>query len=221
MSMKILQRKYQKGFFILSALVLVLTVPLLIRGLVWESLKPARDQGPLNPVMISSEQKNISRELAALDKKLNSRRPKSYYLVINSAANEFSLYRGDQLITRDKCSTGSYVLLKNGEQQQWMFKTPKGEFRIQYKTISPVWKKPDWAFVEEGLPVPSANHHSRFEYGVLGDYALSLGDGYLIHGTLYQRFLGLPVTHGCIRMNDESLELIYRSLQVGSKVYIY
>jgi len=66
-----------------------------------------------------------------------------------------------------------------------------------------------------------ANHFTRFEYGVLGDYALSLGDGYLIHGTLYQRFLGLPVTHGCIRLNDENLELVYRSLQVGSKVYIY
>jgi L,D-transpeptidase ErfK/SrfK len=219
MSLKILQRKYQKGFFLLS--VLVLTVPLLIRGLVWVSLKPSCDPRPADPEILLSEQKNIHRELAALDNKLNARRPKSYYLVINSAANEFSLYRGDQLICRDKCSTGSYVLLKNGEQQQWMFKTPKGEFRIQYKTLSPVWKKPDWAFVEEGLPVPSANHHSRFEYGVLGDYALSLGDGYLIHGTLYQRFLGLPVTHGCIRMNDENLELVYRSLQVGSKVYIY
>ena len=71
----------------------------------------------------------------------------------------------------------------------WMFKTPKGVFQIRGKTTSPVWKKPDWAFVEEGLPVPSVNHNSRFEYGVLGDYALSLGDGYMIHGTLYQRFL--------------------------------
>ena len=102
-----------------------------------------------------------------------------------------------------------------------MFKTPKGEFKIRGKVTSPVWKKPDWAFVEEGLPVPSSNHHSRFESGVLGDYALNLGDGYMIHGTLYQRFLGLPVTHGCIRLNDENLELVYKSLLVGSKVYIY
>ena len=69
--------------------------------------------------------------------------------------------------------------------------------------------------------MPSANAASRFEYGVLGDYALSLGKGYLIHGTLYQRFLGLPVTHGCVRLNDENLELVYKSLTTGSKVYIY
>lgn len=163
----------------------------------------------------------IQNEIKLLNFKLAMKTPKSHYLIINSASNEFSLYKGETLVKRDKCSTGSYVLLKNGDQQQWMFKTPKGEFRIQGKTTSPVWKKPDWAFIEEGVPVPSANHHSRFEYGVLGDYALNLGNGYLIHGTLYQRFLGLPVTHGCIRLNDENLDLVYKSLSQGAKVYIY
>jgi len=119
------------------------------------------------------------------------------------------------------CSTGSYTLLKGRENQQWIFKTPKGMFRIQGKKENPVWKKPDWAFVEEGLPVPSENNPSRFEYGVLGDYALALGDGYLIHGTLYKRFLGLPVTHGCIRLNDEDLYAVYCTLEPGSKVFIF
>jgi L,D-transpeptidase YbiS len=69
--------------------------------------------------------------------------------------------------------------------------------------------------------VPLPNHYSRYEYGVLGEYALGLGEGYLIHGTLYQRFLGLPVTHGCIRLNDDDLEFVYKSLEIGSKVFIY
>ncbi len=172
-------------------------------------------------ITLTRAQLRLVRDIEKMDKKLNAKTPRTYYLVINSASNEFSLYEGGKLVKRDKCSTGSYVLLKNGQNQQWMFKTPKGEFRIQGKTTSPVWKKPDWAFVEEGLPVPSADHHTRFEYGVLGDYALSLGHGYLIHGTLYQRFLGLPVTHGCIRLNDANLELVYNRLQIGSKVYIY
>ena len=163
----------------------------------------------------------LEKDIKQLNHKLDSKTPKSHYLVINSSSNEFSLYKGKNLIKKDKCSTGSYVLLKNGDQQQWMFKTPKGEFRIQTKTISPIWKKPDWAFVEDGLPVPPVNHHSRFEYGVLGDYALNLGHGYLIHGTLFQRFIGLPVTHGCIRLNDDNLELVYKSMAVGAKVYIY
>jgi lipoprotein-anchoring transpeptidase ErfK/SrfK len=43
----------------------------------------------------------------------------------------------------------------------------------------------------------------------------------MIHGTLYKRFLGMPVTHGCIRIGDDDLEAIFNALPVGSKVYIY
>lgn len=205
----------------LAGVAMIFIIPLFIREIIWvfpisKAITVQSSEGDL-----SSARQKIELEITSLDKKLNSKRPKSFFLVINSASNEFVLYKGNEIIKRDKCSTGSYILLKNGEDQQWMFKTPKGEFRIQGKTTSPVWKKPDWAFVEEGLPVPASNHHSRFEYGVLGDYALNLGQGYLIHGTLYQRFLGLPVTHGCIRLNDENLEMVYKSLQMGSKVYIY
>jgi len=71
------------------------------------------------------------------------------------------------------------------------------------------------------LPIPSPNHYSRFEYGVLGDYALYLGEGYMLHGTLYKRFLGLAVTHGCVRLNDDDLEAIYKTMDIGSKVYIF
>lgn len=206
---------------IIALVALVLIIPVLVRTIVWtvETRRPI--SGIVDEQELIGAEKNLNREIALLDIKLKSKRPRSYFLVINSASNEFVLYRDEKIIQKDKCSTGSYILLKNGEQQQWMFNTPRGAFRIQGKITSPVWKKPDWAFIEEGLPVPSANHYTRFEYGVLGDYALSLGHGYLIHGTLYQRFLGLPVTHGCIRLNDANLELIYQSLQVGSRVYIY
>jgi L,D-transpeptidase ErfK/SrfK len=203
------------------ALIFILLVPRLTRELIWAFHVPEPDPTALDERELQAAQRKIRGEIAVLDRRLAARKPRSYYLVINSAANEFTLYRGEQVIRKDKCSTGSYILLRNGEEQQWMFSTPKGEFRVQGKTVSPVWKKPDWAFVEEGLPVPPPDHYTRYEYGVLGDYALSLGHGYLIHGTLYQRFLGLPVTHGCIRMNDESLELVYNSLEVGSKVYIF
>jgi len=177
--------------------------------------------GTIDSLLLVKEQKALEKEIARLEYRLQSYTPRSHYLVINSTRNDFFLYKGNTLIRQGKCSTGSYLQLENGDNQKWLFKTPKGEFRIRGKKTSPVWKKPDWAFVEEGLPVPSAHHPSRFEYGVLGDYALSLGHGYLIHGTLYQRYLGLPVTHGCVRLNDDDLEKVYHSLDIGSKVYIY
>jgi L,D-transpeptidase YbiS len=201
--------------------VLIILLPLVVRFFIWQMVELELAPITYDNKTLEISQQKLNRNIELLNKKLRARRPKSYFLVINSSSNEFSLYKGNQLVKKDKCSTGSYILLKNGDQQQWMFKTPKGEFGIKGKTTAPVWKKPDWAFIEEGLPVPALNHYSRFEYGVLGDYALNLGQGYLIHGTLYQRFLGLPVTHGCIRLNDENLELVYNALQIGSKVYIY
>ena len=207
--------------WLLITFFIIIVVPLVLRHIIWQVIGVHNFKAIQDQRVIEHKKEKLLIEIKGLNHKLQLKTPRGYYLVINSSSNHFSLYKGEQLIKRDKCSTGSYVLLKNGEHQQWMFKTPKGEFRIRNKRTSPVWKKPDWAFIEDGLPVPSANHYSRFERGVLGDYALDLGDGYMIHGTLYQRFLGLPVTHGCIRLNDENLELVYKSLGIGSRVYIY
>ena len=163
----------------------------------------------------------ISKDIQRLSKKYSSYTSGQSYIVINTTDNRFFLYRNKKLIREGFCSSGSYTMLKTEGERKWIFKTPKGKYWIQGKITSPVWKRPDWSFVEEGLPVPSADDPSRYEYGVLGDYAMSIGDGYLIHGTLYKRFLGMPVTHGCVRLNDEDLEAIYNTLSIGSKVYIF
>lgn len=165
--------------------------------------------------------KKTQRETEVIENKLRRLKPTGSYLVINTIENHFYLFSGNKVVHEGICSTGSYVLLKAGENQQWIFHTPKGMSSIHGKAVAPIWKKPDWAFIEEGLPVPPKDSHERFEAGVLGDYALSLGDGYLIHGTLFQRFLGLPVTHGCVRLGDNDLKKVYSTLSVGSKVYIY
>ena len=163
---------------------------------------------------------SLEKSFLKLQKRAASYTPSSPYMVVNTSLNEFFMYQNRKLVRYGKCSTGSYVQLE-GSDRRWIFKTPRGEFRIHGKTTSPVWKKPDWAFVEEGMPVPPSDHPSRYEYGVLGDYALSIGQGYLIHGTLYKRYLGAAVTHGCIRLNDEDLEKVYKTMVIGSRVYIY
>lgn len=163
----------------------------------------------------------LNRDVQRLSKKYAGYTSGQSYVVINTTDNRFRLYRNKKLIREGFCSSGSYKMLKTVEGRTWTFKTPKGKFTIQGKITNPTWRRPDWAFVEEGLPIPSADDPSRYEYGVLGDYALALGDGYLIHGTLYKRFLGMPVTHGCVRLNDDDLKAIYNALSIGSKVYIF
>jgi L,D-transpeptidase ErfK/SrfK len=176
--------------------------------------------GRIGPQNLKSFQESIDKDLAAIQKKMSVYLPKGPYLIVNTSANKFRLMEEDKVLREGMCSTGSYTVLQS-DKKQWVFKTPRGMFKILNKVKDPVWKKPDWAFIEEGLPVPSANHPSRYEYGVLGDYSMILGDGYMIHGTLYKRFLGMPVTHGCVRMGDDDLEAVFTTLQIGSKVYIY
>jgi lipoprotein-anchoring transpeptidase ErfK/SrfK len=181
---------------------------------------------------VSSELKNdpdykkqitsLGRDVQRLSRKFTNYTPGQSYIVINTTDNRFFLYRNKKLIREGFCSSGSYTRLSTADgNREWIFKTPKGQFWIQQKITKPLWIRPDWSFVEEGLPIPPPNDESRFEFGVLGDYAMSLGDGYLMHGTLYKRFLGMPVTHGCVRLNDEDLEAIYNTLNIGSKVYIF
>ncbi len=181
-------------------------------------VKPVYDE---NSAAFLPESRSLELDLVRLQRKLERMTPGGVYLVINTSDNTFFLYQNKQLIREGLCSTGSYIKLQTETEKNWVFETPKGVFTIKGKIVDPVWRRPDWAFVEEGLPIPSANDPSRYEHGVLGDYALSLGGGYLIHGTLYKRFLGQPVTHGCVRMNDEDLETVYKTMPVGAKVFIY
>jgi hypothetical protein len=163
----------------------------------------------------------MSRDIQRLTRKYNSYTSGQSYIVINTTDNRFLLYRNKKLIREGSCSTGSYKKLLTAEGKSWTFKTPRGKFSIQSKRTNPAWHKPDWAFIEEGIPIPPKDSPLRWEAGVLGDYAMDLGDSYMIHGTIYKRFLGMPVTHGCVRLNDEDLEAIFNTLSIGSKVYIF
>ena len=185
-------------------------------------------QTTANPFVTLSE-KDLSKKISkmetqnnTLERQINRTVAGQSYMVVNVSTNKFRLFTKGQMVREGLCSTGTNVLLTtDNEKKKWFFSTPKGMHTIIGKTTSPVWIKPDWAFVEEGLPIPPANSDLRYEYGVLGDYAMSLGHGYLIHGTLYKRFLGMPATHGCIRLDDEDLEVVYTTLSIGSKVFIF
>lgn len=212
---------------LLFGVLVILSIPLYLAPAIQNSWGTSRaecavDSSLLTNRTITRQIANTKNEITRLERRLASFIPTQTYLVINTVDNRFSLYRSRKLIREGFCSSGSYTLLKTEDgEQEWIFKTPRGRFTILGKITHPVWRKPDWAFVEEGLPIPGPTDASRYEYGVLGDYAMSLGDGYLIHGTLYKRLLGMPVTHGCIRLNDDDLEAVFNALSVGSKVYIY
>jgi len=153
--------------------------------------------------------------------RLAALRPRGRYIVIDTHRNRLLVFDGDALLREAVCSTGSgTVLLHPSGKKVWTFDTPLGERRVVSKVRDPIWTKPDWAFVEEGFE-PPRDPSLRVDRVSLGDYALYLGDGYIIHGTLFQTLLGQGVTHGCVRLGDEDLEYVYQTIPVGARVYLY
>jgi len=147
--------------------------------------------------------------------------PKGVYVVIDTFRNHLRIYKEGELLRDAQCSTGSGTVLRDPRDgRQWVFDTPIGERTIQRKVKDPIWAKPDWAFIEEGyLPPKSASE--RYDDFSLGKFALYMGDGYIIHGTIFQSLIGQRVTHGCVRLRDADLEWVYKTVPAGAKVYIY
>jgi len=164
---------------------------------------------------------NLRAKRNTLKKRIAHLSPKETYLVIDTAKNRIYVKKADSILKEIVVSTGSGSILKDPKGgRQWVFDTPRGEHSVRLKKTDPVWTKPDWAFIEEGEDVPK-NFKDRVEKGVLGDYALVLGDGYMIHGTLYTRMLGRNVTHGCVRVGDKDLKELYETIPIGTKVIIF
>jgi L,D-transpeptidase YbiS len=167
------------------------------------------------------EASRLVAEQGRLQAVLQRKVPRGAWIVIDQTHNRIRLMRGDATVLEAPCSAGSGMVLKEGAKGRvWVFDTPRGRFEVISKMENPVWRKPDWAFVEEGEAIPR-NAADRLEYGSLGEYALYFGNGFMIHGTLYERLLGRPVSHGCIRVGREPLREVYRQSPIGTPIYIY
>ena len=152
---------------------------------------------------------------------LPSEAPRSGTVItIDVRKNVAYLFKDGQLIRKSKAATGSEKTLVKGDDM-WIFHTPRGHLKVLRKIDDPVWRKPDWAYIEAGEPVPSPDSPKRLVKGKLGKYALDLGEGILIHGTDDIDSFGRSVSHGCIRLPEAMLELVYGSARVGTDVFIF
>jgi lipoprotein-anchoring transpeptidase ErfK/SrfK len=142
------------------------------------------------------------------------------YVVVNPTSNRLSLRRGQNVVLEAAISTGRNDTLKF-QRHTWVFQTPRGIMSVIRKKKDPVWIKPDWAFLEKGESIPALNSPFRRERGVLGAFMLDLGGGVMIHGTPQENLLGRSVTHGCIRVGYNDLKVLYDSVPVGTKVFIF
>ena len=141
-------------------------------------------------------------------------------ITVDVSRNTLYLFEDGEPVLKAPVATGTGKMLVHGDDV-WAFHTPRGHLRVLRKIVDPVWRKPDWAFIEDGEPIPPPDSPKRLVKGHLGKYALDLGDGILIHGTDDADSIGRKVSHGCIRMPDNALARVYNAVKVGTDVYVF
>ncbi len=170
---------------------------------------------------LPKDAKAAKKELDKARKELDKLRPKKPYIIIDTHANRIALRTEDSVLIEATCSTGSGgELIDSVSKRKWVFDTPFGYYTVKNKLTEPWWRKPDWAFIEENETIPK-NEADRYDPNVMGEYALGFGDGLFIHGTIYERLLGINVTHGCVRVGTEDLEKIYKQVPIGTQIYVF
>ena len=98
--------------------------------------------------------------------------------------------------------------------------TPEGEYEIEFKLFDAdgirwcVPKKMEAEFKEK------LARGERCWRGIMGNHALHFGDSLFLHGTSNPGSIGSRSTHGCVRLRNNDIGLIYRLLQQGDKVLI-
>jgi L,D-transpeptidase ErfK/SrfK len=102
------------------------------------------------------------------------------------------------------------------------WRTPLGLTHVIAKQKDPTWYPPDSVRKEHaaaGDPLPASVPPGPDN--PLGAYAMRLAAGngtYLIHGTNNPIAVGLPVTHGCIRMYPDDVAALFPLVPVGTPV---
>jgi L,D-transpeptidase ErfK/SrfK len=102
------------------------------------------------------------------------------------------------------------------------WETPLGATTVVAKAINPVWYVPASIrreHAEIGNPLPSVVPAGPDN--PLGTHVLKIDiPGYLIHGTNQPYGVGMRVSHGCVRLYPENIELLYSLVNVGEPVRI-
>ena len=167
-------------------IVLCALLSLLGLGQVWCVSASPSDDGLIRRRQPKPAQGRLSAEVDRLQEALDQAAGDAPYIVIDRTSNRFQIRQRGRLLREAICATGSGRVLFGPKGKLWRFETPRRIFTIKRKVKDPVWAKPEWAFVESGEPHPVLPWaFKRLDATTLGEYALELGNGFEIHGTLF------------------------------------
>lgn len=93
------------------------------------------------------------------------------------------------------------------------WETPTGEFEVFQRVADPVWQHP---FTEEIVPPGPENPLGARWLGFWTDGTNFIG----FHGTPQEELIGQAVSHGCVRMRNADIEVLFEQVEVGTPVIV-
>ncbi len=127
--------------------------------------------------------------------------------------------RGDKVVYKTKVALGIDGCKPETKGGRCYYTEP-GNYHVRWKVHDPhgiEWCIPKSMDEEYKSDIRAGRRCFR---GPLGRYALNIGKTYAIHGTDRPDMLGRRVSHGCIRVANSAMRVIYKLMDVGDKVKI-
>jgi L,D-transpeptidase ErfK/SrfK len=124
------------------------------------------------------------------------------HLVLKLKERKVYVYQDKKVITQFQVAVG-----KKG------WETPTGRFQVKEMLRDPVWKSP-WTG-QVASPGPNSPLGERW-IGFWSDGKNSIG----FHGTPAENSLGRAASHGCVRMRNRDVKVLFDLVQVGTPVIV-
>lgn len=131
-----------------------------------------------------------------------------YLIIINTTTNKLTLFKNQNKVTSYSVATGKIVDEK--------CISPNGKFYVMNKV-----KEPDWGGGGFADPIKGGDPNNP-----LGHYWMGIsapprpGHSWGIHGTNVESSIGNNVSHGCIRMYNNEIPILFNTVPVGTNVLI-
>jgi hypothetical protein len=129
-----------------------------------------------NVGLLEAVQSQLQQTEQLIQEAANAEPPKDRpYLVVSLDEHRVWLKGGPETLFTTQVATGSgKTLVQENGNSTWKFETPRGRLTVQSKEKDPVWRPPDWHFVEQARKRGMAV--TRMEYG----QAIQTSDGGVI-----------------------------------------
>ncbi len=163
------------------------------RSAVQTKIQNAVVNNPLKSLLAQGSDKHSSSNSAASNQ---------MRVVVDLNDRRVYVYRRDQVIASYPIAVG-----KKG------WETPKGSFQVLNKLNNPIWRHPITGKVFG--PGPESPLGDRW-IGFWSDGRNQIG----FHGTPDVELVGSAISHGCLRMRNPDIRLLYKQIKMGTPVEV-